>query len=262
MLLEKMKKAGFDFGRVVALSGDGQQHGSVYWKKGAGKLLNSLHADKSLYEQLKDSFSIADSPIWMDASTTKQCRQLEQAVGGPMELSAITGSRGFERFTGTQIMKIYQTQKDAYENTEKISLVSSFAASLFLGDYAPIDLSDGSGMNLLDIRTRSWSSQCLEACGTDLASKLGVPVPSHQIVGNISSYLVNKYGFSSTCKIAAFTGDNPASLAGMASEEGGIIASLGSSDTMFLWLPNATPGLSGHVWVNPLDPSSYMALVW
>ena len=34
------------------------------------------------------------------------------------ELSTITGSRGFERFTGTQIMKISQTQKDAYENTE------------------------------------------------------------------------------------------------------------------------------------------------
>ena len=30
----------------------------------------------------------------------------------------ITGSRGFERFTGTQIMKIYQSQRDAYENTE------------------------------------------------------------------------------------------------------------------------------------------------
>ena len=40
--------------------------------------------------------------------------------------------------------------------------MSSFAASLFLGDYAPIDLSDGSGMNLLDITTRSWSSKCLD----------------------------------------------------------------------------------------------------
>ena len=40
--------------------------------------------------------------------------------------------------------------------------MSSFVASLFLGDYAPIDFSDGSGMNLLDIHTRQWSSKCLD----------------------------------------------------------------------------------------------------
>ena len=44
--------------------------------------------------------------------------------------------------------------------------------------------------------------------------------------GSISSYFVTKYGFSSNCKITAFTGDNPASLAGMASKEGGIIVSM------------------------------------
>ena len=46
--------------------------------------------------------------------------------------------------------------------------------------------------------------------------------------GNVSSYLVKKYGFSASCKICAFTGDNPASLAGMASEEGGVIVSTSS----------------------------------
>ena len=40
--------------------------------------------------------------------------------------------------------------------------MSSFAASLFIGDYAPIDDSDGSGMNLLDIRRRDWSDLCLD----------------------------------------------------------------------------------------------------
>ena len=33
---------------------------------------------------VQDVFSVPSSPIWMDASTTKQCRQLEEAVGGPM----------------------------------------------------------------------------------------------------------------------------------------------------------------------------------
>ena len=51
-------------------------------------------------------------------------------------------------------------------------------------------------------------------------------------------------------------------LKGVKCEKYSFQASLGSSDALFLWLPNATPGLSGHVWVNPLDPKSFMALVW
>jgi hypothetical protein len=41
-------------------------------------------------------FSISDCPVWMDSSTTIQCRQLEAAVGGAQALSCLTGSRAYE----------------------------------------------------------------------------------------------------------------------------------------------------------------------
>ncbi|XP_052805355.1 xylulose kinase-like [Mya arenaria] len=261
LLLDKMKNAGFDFSRVAAMSGDGQQHGSVYWKKGARSILQNLSADKSMYDQLKDSFAIPESPIWMDASTSSHIKTLEGAVGGPLELAKITGSRGFERYTGLQIMKIVETNREGYNNTERISLVSSFGASLLLGDYAPIDYSDGSGMNLLDINKKTWSSTCLEVCGPGLAARLGDPVPANTVVGSVSQYLVSKYGFRADCKVIAFTGDNPASLAGLAPSEGDVIVSLGSSDTVFLWIPRATPSMDGVIFVNPIDQATFMGLV-
>ena len=34
------------------------------------------------------------------------------------KVADITGSRAYERFTGNQIAKIYETRQDAYDNTE------------------------------------------------------------------------------------------------------------------------------------------------
>ncbi|KAH9498196.1 hypothetical protein Btru_007930 [Bulinus truncatus] len=260
ILLDRMKNDNFPFENVKALSGAGQQHGSVYWKQGARDVLRNCKPDKTLCEQLKDCFSVKDSPVWMDSSTKAQCAQLEEKLGGALSLAQITGSKAYERFTGAQIMKIFQTNREAYDNTERISLVSSFAASLFLGGYAPIDYSDATGMNLLDIWTCRWSEKCLEICGSDLSSKLGEPVHSSQNIGTVSKYLVSKYGFNPDCIIAAFVGDNPASLAGLAPKQDDVIVSLGTSDTVFLWLSHPKPGLAGHIFANPLSKTDYMAL--
>ncbi len=173
-----MKDSGVNFGHVAAVSGSGQQHGSVYWRKGARRILKGLKSEGNLADQLKEGFARSDCPIWMDASTKQQCAELEHAVGGPMKLAEITGSKAFERFTGNQIKKIHDMEPQVYKDTERISLVSSFGASLFLGDYASIDWSDGSGMNLLNISSHEWDQRCLDTCGEDLFSLLGDPVPS------------------------------------------------------------------------------------
>lgn len=61
---------------------------------------------KTLEDQLQEAFSVKQSPIWQDASTTSQCRSLENLVGGPQDLANLTGSKGYERFTGNQIAKV------------------------------------------------------------------------------------------------------------------------------------------------------------
>jgi xylulokinase len=164
----------------------------------------------------------------MDSSTTEECQLIEKAVGNAQNLFQITGSKAYERFTGSQIMKIAKKTPEIYDQTERIQLISNFLASILLGEYAPIDLSDGSGMNLLDIRQHKWSNECLNACGKDLEKKLEEKlVYPRTSLGTIAKYFVERYGFDSQCQIVSCTGDNPSSYYALASDPKTVVISLG-----------------------------------
>jgi xylulokinase len=258
------KEAGFAFDKVAAVSGSGQQHGSVYFNNGAEAKLGSFASNKPLAEQLDGVFSIPDSPIWMDSSTSAQCKALEAKLGGANAVATLTGSRAYERFTGNQIAKIAAEFPTEYGNTERISLISSFMPSILLGKYAPVDYSDGAGMNLMDLQAQAWSTVALEATAPSLGDKLGVVAPSHAALGGISEYMVDRYGFSPDCEVIAWSGDNPCSVAGLGLQlPGDIGLSMGTSDTIF-GITDASlskPSTEGHVFVNPTDPESHMIML-
>ena len=262
LVLLKLSQLNIPMERIQSIGVSGQQHGSVYWKRGSRSLLNHLSSSDSLVNQLRNAFSINESPIWMDSSTSAECLSLEESIGGPSKLAEITGSKAYTRFTGNQIARIYKLYPESYNETERISLVSSFATSILRGDYVDIDMSDGSGMNLLDIRNHKWSIPCLNACAPNLSERLGNPIPTTTIVGTIHSYFVNKYGFSSNCSIVCGSGDNPCSLVGLRMNRPGDIGiSLGTSNTVFALMNECKTDIEGHVFISPLEENMYMKML-
>jgi xylulokinase len=134
--------------------------------------------------------------------------------------------------------------------------------SVLAGDYAPIDTSDGCGMNMLDLKTFRWAPSILPVIGPAVEAKLGPVAPGHAVVGTIARYFAETYGFAPACKVVAWSGDNPNSVAGLGLRAPGDIAvSLGTSDTMFGITGSPTPGVEGHIFANPVDPKSYMAML-
>ena len=257
LLLLKMEDKKFPFKNVRAISGSAQQHACVFWHK--LEILKNLSVSTTLTERITDILLIKNAAIWMDSSTKKQCCQFETALGGAQKVAEITGSRAYERFSGMQIKKIYQETPSVYKNTERISLLSSFFTSILIQDYADIDYSDAAGMNLMDIKTKDWSTECLDNVAPNLATKLGNIKPSHEVAGKIGSYFVERYGFDKETCVIYWSGDNPNSLAGLQTDN--IAINLGTSDTVFGITDNPQPNTFSHIFPNPIDPTSYMVML-
>ncbi len=262
VLFEKMLKKGAPLSEVLCIGGSAQQHGSVYLNETANKTLSRLNPDLPLTKQLEAIFSRETAPIWMDSSTSTECKEIREAMGGAKEVILATGSTTFERFTGPQIRKFYKTEEESYEQTEHIALISSFMASLLIGEVAPIDFGDGSGMNLMDIRTNSWHKKALEATAPHLLEKLPPLVDPSQIIGPIHPYFVKRYSFSPKTQILAWSGDNPNSLIGLGLVSEGLMGlSLGTSFTYFGHVKKCHLDLSGEGHLFAAPNGGYMPLL-
>jgi xylulokinase len=259
-LCDILANKGIDLSRVAAVSGSGQQHGSVYLTAEATAVLGSLDPLRPLVDQIEPVFSRRVSPVWLDCSTGADCAVITQALGGDAAVASLTGSRAYERFTGAQIHKFARQDPGAYARTDRIHLVSSFMASLLAGRHAPIDPGDGAGMNLMDLASRTWAPRALDAAAPELARRLPDIADSWAVVGTLAPYWQHKYGFG-PARVIAWSGDNPCSLIGLGLIETGQLGiSLGTSDTVFgpIARPVHDPQGAGHVFGSPAG--GYMAL--
>ncbi|EPX71971.1 xylulose kinase [Schizosaccharomyces octosporus yFS286] len=256
-----------DVSKIQGICGAGQQHAGVFWLQGAEQALGSLETSSTLQSQL-EKYLYPRSPNWQDATTSRECREMEAVVGGAGILADITGSRAHLRFTGPQIKRFRRLHPDIYEKTERIGLASSFLMSVLLQREAPLEISDVCGMNLWDIRNERFEPRLLDDVagpfkGSDLAQKLGpVEMNGAKHLGGIGSYFTKKYGFSPQCQILPITGDNPATLLSLPLRPGkDVLLSLGTSTTALMATSNYVCSPDYHMFGHPTVTNDYMVML-
>ncbi|CCG80912.1 Probable D-xylulose kinase A [Taphrina deformans PYCC 5710] len=267
LLLQRMVKDNVPLAQIQGISGSGQQHGSIYWSNQAEKLLAELSSEQSLKAQLcPDAFSYDLSPNWQDASTQTECDEIEQCVGGADRLAELTGSKAHHRFTGPQILRLRKHNQAVYDQSSRISLVSSFLCSLFLGRVAPIDPADICGGNFWDIKNERYVEDVMALVsggnGRGLEQKLGkVCMDGSARLGPVARYFREKYGFAPDCQVMPFTGDNPATILALPLLNKDAMISLGTSTTMLLSTPEYVPSSAYHLFAHPTTPGFHMAML-
>ncbi|GFI04111.1 MAG: xylulokinase [Lachnospiraceae bacterium] len=201
-----------DKDQVAGISFGGQMHGLVILDK----------EDKVIRPAL----------LWNDGRTYEECDYLNNEIGKE-KLSEYTANISFTGFTAPKILWVKNKEPENFARISKIMLPKDYIAYKLTGVHCT-DLSDASGMLLLDVKNRRWSQEMCEICGIgeEMLPKL---FESYECVGTVKEEIAKELGIPATVKVAAGAGDNAAAAVGTGTVgEGMCNISLGTSGTIFI----------------------------
>ena len=170
--------------------------------------------------------------LWNDGRTGEETDYLNQVIGKE-KLSEYTANIAFAGFTAPKILWMKKHEPDNFAKIKKIMLPKDYLAYKLSGSFCT-DVSDASGMLLMDVKNRCWSKEMLDICGIteEMLPKL---YESFEVVGTLKREIAEALGLSSDVKVIAGAGDNAAAAVGTGTVgEGMCNISLGTSGTIFI----------------------------
>ena len=202
----------FDKDQVGGISFGGQMHGLVI-----------------LDEQDE---VIRPAILWNDGRTGEECAYLNGEVGTD-RLSGYTANIAFAGFTAPKLLWVKKHEPENFARIKKIMLPKDYLAYRLTGVHCT-DVSDASGMLLLDVKHRRWSREMCEICSIT-EEQLPRLYESYECVGTVLPQIAAELGIPAVTKVAAGAGDNAAAAVATGTVgDGKCNISLGTSGTIFI----------------------------
>ena len=170
--------------------------------------------------------------LWNDGRTTEECDYLNHTIGTD-KLSEYTANIAFAGFTAPKLLWLSKHEPDNFAKIDKIMLPKDYLAYRLTGVHAT-DVSDASGMLLLDVKNRKWSQEMCDLCHISI-EQLPELFESYEAIGTLKADVAAELGVSTQVKVAAGAGDNAAAAVATGTVgEGKCNISLGTSGTIFI----------------------------
>jgi len=205
--------AGLKPADVKAIGLSGQMHGSVFLDKHDRVIRRAI--------------------LWNDQRTSAECQEMEERVGGRKNLIKLVANPAMTGFTAPKILWLRNHEPKHFERTCKILLPKDEIRRRLTGEYAT-EVSDASGMLLLDVAKRNWSKRLLAALELD-SGLFGRCYESEDVTGNLTPAAANALGLSTACVVVGGAGDCAAGAVGNGIVNTGVLStSIGTSGVMFV----------------------------
>jgi len=169
--------------------------------------------------------------LWNDQRTSRQCDEIRQRLG-KRRLLELTGNDALTGFTAPKILWVREHEPEIYAQARHILLPKDYVRFRLTDAYAT-DRAGAAGTLLLDVRTRDWSAEVLQALEIPAA---WLP-PTHEgpeITGHISAEAAQATGLKAGTPVVGGGGDQAAQAVGVGAVRPGVVAlTLGTSGVVF-----------------------------
>jgi xylulokinase len=200
---------------IRAIGVSGQQHGMVPLDE-EGKVIRPVK-------------------LWNDTSTLEECEILTRKLGGEKAVIKYLGLTIPPGFTASKVLWLKRHEPKNYEKLNMILLPHDYL-NYYLTGKKVMEYGDASGTALMNIRTRKWCKEILDAIDTNLLEKLPPIQGSDKPVGIVRKEVAEDFGFRDDVLVSAGGGDNMMGAIGTGNTRKGIVtASFGTSGTIYAY---------------------------
>ncbi|KAI0690374.1 actin-like ATPase domain-containing protein [Cytidiella melzeri] len=267
LLMEKLSK-NHDLTRLKAVGGAAQQ-ALVWWRTSPVQPLASLDPRAPMHSQLVSAFSLPNAAVAQDMSAHTHALALEAAMGGPELMAARVGTCAQSSLIAAQILRVREAWPEIWRNTGRIQLASSFIASLVTGTFVGMGEAEASATGLWVHSTQQgtpshWDEGVLDIVGGNgeegrrIWGWLGDVDTSggRRRIGNVSRYLVDRYGFDPETIVTPFTADYLSTYLSLIPSPSDAVLSFGPIDMMMTPAPHYIPSRLYNLFPHPAQDAS------
>jgi xylulokinase len=198
---------------VKAIGLSGQMHGSVFLDKKGQVVRRAL--------------------LWNDQRTAAECEEIERRAGGRKALIKMVANPALTGFTAPKILWLRNNEPKNFAKVTKVLLPKDEIRRRLTGEFAT-EVSDASGMLLLDVVKRQWSKPLLSKLDLD-PNLFATCHESEQVTGKLTPETAKLLGLSTDCVVVGGAGDCAAGAVGNGIVRKGVLStSIGTSGVVFV----------------------------
>ncbi|MFN0136843.1 MAG: xylulokinase [Phycisphaerae bacterium] len=197
--------------RIAAIGLSGQMHGLVLLDANGEPLRSAI--------------------LWNDQRTAVECDEITRRVGSQRVLE-LTGNPILTGFTAPKLAWVRKHEPAVWSGIARVLLPKDYIRYRLSGEFAT-DVSDASGMSLLDVGRRMWSDEVCAALDVP-RGWLATVYESHEISARTRGEFARAAGLPDGVPIVAGAGDQAAGAIGCGLvDEGPISVTIGTSGVVF-----------------------------